>query len=1147
MAGWKQGEQKASFNWNEDANPQKLSHNSTSAGTSTEPTKHDEPKKQEPKKQEPKKQEPKKQEPKKQDTGSPNVSAPDAPAAPDVSAPEVDIPTGAPGVGPGGKSDGNNDKQESETSKEKKDLTVQIIFSSISYYNFVKEQGVQAITSNKPYKVNEPTLHFEESWPPQSYAYEKECDDVIFVDISNEETKLFSSKYKFDDPLMKHVGFAIMQLNDMLLRWTRQGYYGNVHCQLISVNPCQKNMAAMSALLGKILKDTELYSKFITKVLKQEEYKSTFKWIRTYGWSFFVDYNAAFTPYAAHVENDKSHIQRADDMQRVLGNQEGMVSIFSLPRANIWESKENDTKKWDPEKKMMVPAKKRRVDDDGQYWVVYEGTEYKYEELKEKWRKIVHPNKAELTKDLEDAEKAYQEAIETKKKTEDRLAISHSLRNDETTQQLIDNEVERLKQNKNFKDKSDKEIQAALAQKGLIPLTDKDFNPKDESTLPLEKGYSYDGRLITWKDEKKIRDELYKNEQEAFINREKAKTALEIWHIQHKMFFINAGLCVVQALCLGAPAFAAADLILNVWLRVEETKLYDLTDQKHSTGDNIMFGVTIFFDILALTPYFIKAFNPKVTMKIKNPDGSAKFVTENKGKQMVKHVDQGGNVTKIEYANKGAIEKVEVYEEGLINNTAYYENGKLNKMEFYSEGKVYKVQHFENGHISKTDFIEEGTVTNTIHADRVSVIQDGNDAIVQYTSNQRITRMDYYKDNVLYKSDIYKEGHYSETVFVDNNKPLINNKSSINIDSLMAELNGQSHVKVMDLPEINNKPVILGPDGNPARPTGGSGNSKTLVPDEKTILGPNGETLSEVRTLHAEGNFLTYPNPDASPLQRLDDVLSQADNINGSPASRMGIHNQEISHVKELKYLQSWKHRWTLNKFKGDEELVYSAPEGLTDVKFQGGWKTQNGGETISAIVGPVNSAYGVYSGFMLFPNVIGLMYNDDEKAQELYKDVGSTEMDKEIEKTNEERENEGRSVHANNHQEYNDEVLPLSSIDAAKLDEQSNDMMNQIDENPDNYTDMDYFNALDTGTYAGIARARQDEALQEKNDAMDYYYNYDHSVDNNGGNSSIFDEYDYSEDVNNDYDVNVADSVAQGAKVDLQHTLYLQMHQNDD
>jgi len=1113
MAGQKPEFHKADFKWKEDPPSPIPSDSVTSAKTAApididntvskkQESKKQEPKKQESKKQEPKKQEQKKQEQKKQEPKKQEPESPDGagsesvvcdPEVPPVPEPECDVPGGAPGVGPGGQSGGSNNDQKREKMKEETELNVQIFFSSISYYNFVKEKGVQAVKSSNPYRVTEPTLHFEESWPSKSYLYEKKCNELIFIDISNEDMELFTSKCTDDAPLMKYVGFAIQRLQTILYRQTLTGCSGNVHCQIISVNPCQKNMAALSALLGRILKDTELYSKFITKVLKQEEFKSAFDWIRAYGWSFFVDYNAAFDPYSARVESDKGHVVRARDMERVLGGQEGMFGGWiSKPRRDIWLLNAQDTKKWNDTEQKWEDSKDRYVIDD-QWYVVYEGKEYKYEELQEEWRKIVHPNKEELERNVENA-RAELNRVRTENDAEaERIRQANKERNDALTQAIVEQEIGNLRNNPNFEEKSDEELQVILARKGMVPYTDTKLDPKvaDTASLPtddahLEKTWFIDGKYVTYDDVKKMVVARHDRFDEARENLQKAKDALEIYNIQDTMFYINAALCVVQAACLAAPVLAIADIGLNVWLRVEENKIYDITKQKFTTKDNVMFGLTLFMDVLALTPYFFKFFNPRV--KIKNPDGSVSHVLKDgkTGTQVTKTV-KDGKLTSVEHAKNGKIEKVE-----------HFEDGKLNK-----------VEHFENGKLERTEIIENGKVKETVYADRVSVYQQGNKAMVQHTSNGKVKQIDYYENGQLTKTEFYENGNLvktEESSFTKN----INNIND-NINEMLN--NSEGRVQIMDMrsPEfINARNSVLSQTNK--------GHVNVIDMNTPEFVNAKNNALNNIqshRQVTIQGEIASYPNPNASPLQKMDDVMSMMDNLHGSPATKLQVADEQIAAAI----------KFSRGDFIGLGNMpLYSNIQDYKYMKLMGGWSQMTKQEKALMINGGINSAIGIYNGYMVIHNGVRLTHNNelipdkDDKAADLYDEIGSDNFNKELEARERQR-------HDNNLQEFNDEVLPLNSIDPEKIDEESLENLKRMEAEDMNSFDEPYRREIVKDDIAWDARSKQEDAEKAREQAL------------NDGVISPQEQY---------Y-LNVADAAAQGSKVKLQNEMYIQQHLDDD
>ncbi|MCR4915197.1 MAG: hypothetical protein K6A96_05545 [Prevotella sp.] len=227
------------------------------------------------------------------------------------------------GVGPGGTCSIQNQSQNLEEMENHVDLQVHVIFSSMSYSKFCQEQGAKVVRGNKPAYDTKIVLYAGQTWPAETYSYNEDADEVIFIDCGSDKMSQYLKSGKGEEKLTKYVSFAIMRLKDILYRMSKtERKTGKVHCSLIALNPCQKCMFAMSALLGKIISDGAIYNSFVFKVVSQKEYRYTFNWIRNYGWSIDVKYNCLFNPYQARIEAQTSPLERLNDLDRLLGGAE---------------------------------------------------------------------------------------------------------------------------------------------------------------------------------------------------------------------------------------------------------------------------------------------------------------------------------------------------------------------------------------------------------------------------------------------------------------------------------------------------------------------------------------------------------------------------------------------------------------------------------------------------------------------------------------------------------------------------------------------------------------------------------------------------------------------------------------------------------
>ncbi len=625
--------------------------------------------------------------------------------------------------------DGNNDSQNSqkEEMKQNVDINVQIIFSSMSYMKFCTEQGKELVKASEGGKATELYLQAAQTWPEKTYAYNEGVDEVIFIDCGSDRIEQYLKDGINEKALTKYVSYAIMTLKDMLYRMTvQENKRGNVHCMLLSLHPAQKCMFAMSALLGKVLSYGDIYSAFTVQVCSQPEYRYTFNWISNYGWSLDVIYNAAFNPYEARVETRKSPAQRMDEINSLLGNADtrygsmtGLDFNGGKPRRDLWEDKGF---KWVPDgydengklkyRKQEIPRNKW-VDDNGQYWIRYEGRDYKYEELYEEWRKVKHPNDEELEQRIEDA-KANQEAAQKRlDKTND--AIMNSVYNSlsDQTQKFIKEETNHIRSIPEYANKSDKEIQAMLAEKGLIPRTN--ANDYEDNYL-----FYIDGKYVNSDGLDTIRDAAKKNLEDAKEQVKEAEKAKRLKDDSDWLFYLNAAQVILMVPCAVVAPLALIDIGLNIAVFCVEGDMREANGQEFwDTKSGVITGITIAIDLVSFVPLFFP--KPKVKGNLPSPKRDVRTHFNKEGNFEGREIHQPDGTKDIYINDEGAVHHYKVDTEGNVDLLP-------GEAHFSKKGK-FEGEEIHNPDGTKDIYIEDEGTLHHYKVDNdgnVDYIKDGN-------------------------------------------------------------------------------------------------------------------------------------------------------------------------------------------------------------------------------------------------------------------------------------------------------------------------------------------------------------------------------------------------------------------------------------
>lgn len=661
-----------------------------------------------------------------------------------------------PGVGPEGTGNTRRENPDLEKMDAYVDIKVQIIFSSISYTKFLKQKARSTtyITSKKGGSASDYYLYCAEDWPAKAEMWNDPVDQVIFIDCGSDNLGSATANSKEEKVLRKYMSFAVMRLKDMLYRRSMQfNQKGQVHCMILSIAPFQKCMLAMSALLGKMLTDSEIYMPFIVDVITQPEYRYTFEWIYKYGWSIDVYYNAAFSPYRGKVES-KSPGAQLNKIDKLLGASRhyGFMSMIGekMTRASNWVDKDyykdadgdvaahgekqsgakqdvtflKKTEKkittydgdeitvpdWVPEDNptpVWVPSDPTidqwKDPETGKLLVRLDGQIYDRDYLYDFWEQSAHPDNDQHKLRIAEAHQAYDEAS---KKNDD---VFHSLiavqeeGDSHYTEEIINKEIENL-QTKN-PDLSHEDAKTMLAERGLIPL-----NEKGETM------YFAEGRMVSNDGLVEMLKVTQDAESKALENWLNAQKAFEAKKTSDILFCLNMGSLVVGVLSFGATSviavgiFAGADLALNVAIvtfqisgAIEQGKkwhdgLGDSTGEKWFNG--IATGIAIVADAVSFVPVFKLLRRP-------GKAGGAQFTTVNKELQSTNTAHSQGlnsttdvNLTQTPIKGEGvAPTKTEVSKpqrqfegttpDGKLVYTERHPDGSIDRVLYKKEGQIY--------------------------------------------------------------------------------------------------------------------------------------------------------------------------------------------------------------------------------------------------------------------------------------------------------------------------------------------------------------------------------------------------------------------------------------------------------------------------
>lgn len=252
------------------------------------------------------------------------------------------------------RSESDQQDQKKEDKHQRKDFSVEIIFSSIPYLTFCAWKTELYKDLRKPSSSKYSVLDM--AWSNPKGNYYGPCDETVFIDCSCNNLDKF--KNVTDDTnlsLTTSLSYAITKLKGILNRKSNQKFYGKVNVKIIAIHPCQKCMFALSALMGKKLDDKGLYKSYVANILKLDEFRFTFRWIQKKGWEFDVKYCAIFDAYKSVLEDTKGNDERIKELKRIIDNHKSgqmEVEYFGTKKSYEWVEDEYE-RLTDPSEKQL--------------------------------------------------------------------------------------------------------------------------------------------------------------------------------------------------------------------------------------------------------------------------------------------------------------------------------------------------------------------------------------------------------------------------------------------------------------------------------------------------------------------------------------------------------------------------------------------------------------------------------------------------------------------------------------------------------------------------------------------------------------------------------------------------------------------------
>lgn len=463
------------------------------------------------------------------------------------------------------RSESDQQDQKKEDKHQRKDFSVEIIFSSIPYLTFCAWKTELYKDLRKPSSSKYSVL--DKAWSNPKGNYYGPCDETIFIDCSCNNLDKFKNVTDATNlSLTTSLSYAITKLKGLLNRKSKQKFYGKVNVKIIAIHPCQKCMFALSALMGKKIDDENLYKSYVANILKLDEFRFTFRWIQKKGWEFDVKYCAIFDAYKAVLEDTKGNDERIKELKRIIDNHKSDQKV-----------------------------------------VKYFGTDKPYEWVEDEYERLTDPSEEQLRENVSLMKKQKAEVDSEAARAE--YAIKKAME-EQNPYEMADVEIKNLREcSPKFKYKSDREIRDILQSRGLINFQHIKIINKGASGLQKALGidtiedqhapvYIIDGApldLVTIENRKKA---IQDRKEEAEENLKAAEQAL----LDKQMAFRNTILdCIQLVATIGSIAFPPLALV-DVYISVARWA----GGPKCSTGENVFNGLSIAMDIAGLIPYFGK-------------------------------------------------------------------------------------------------------------------------------------------------------------------------------------------------------------------------------------------------------------------------------------------------------------------------------------------------------------------------------------------------------------------------------------------------------------------------------------------------------------------------------------------------------------
>ncbi len=466
----------------------------------------------------------------------------------------------------GGTDSQKGQKKDSKTGDEKKqrkDFSVDIIFSSIPYSIFSGWKADMYVDKRKPNSSQCSVLQL--AWSSPSGNSYGPCDETIFIDCSQNNLDKF--KDVTDDhklSLTAYMSYAINRLKSIIYKKTQDGGYGKVDVKIIAIHPCQKCLFALSAILGKKLSDSGVYSSYVSSIMKLDEYRYTFRWIQKEGWEFNVQYCAIFDAYKSVLEDTKGDDERIKELEEL-----------------------------------------KEKYKDGDKNIPYNGTTVDYDFIEDEYERLTDPSEEQLRENVK-AMKKQKEEVE-KSAARENYVIDQALK-EQKPYEMANIEIENLRNSSpKYKYKSNNEIRDILQKRGLIDT--QHIKVTNEGASGLQKALGIDTQEFQHAEVYLIdgvRMDVFSIENRKKEIKERVDAAKRDYELAQKalkdkeMAFVNGVLDALQLIAsLGSIAFPPLALV-DAYITVARWAGGD----DCTTQENIINGVGVAMDIAGVIPIF---------------------------------------------------------------------------------------------------------------------------------------------------------------------------------------------------------------------------------------------------------------------------------------------------------------------------------------------------------------------------------------------------------------------------------------------------------------------------------------------------------------------------------------------------------------